>query len=167
MVEIYKNSNKFLDVLVTAPIRDKVFQAETLMKQMPNQRELKHVDYFSYGLYARELYIPLGTTLVGKLHKYPQMNILIKGKLQVSVDDEIKILEAPCVICSPAGTKRIAHALEDSVWITIHATEETDVDKIEQHFIAQTEQEYLDFCKTLIEIDKNTAKLIEQHGIKL
>lgn len=142
----------------TKIIRDKVFQAQALGEALPKvslediknvylaQTDLKHIDYFSYGLYARELYIPKDITVVGKLHKYPQMNILTKGKLLVSVDDEIKILEAPYVICSPAGTKRIAHALEDSVWITIHATEETDVNKIEQHFIAQTEQEYLDFC---------------------
>lgn len=126
--------------------RDKVFQAEALMRQMPNQVELKHIDYFSYGLYARELYIPKGVTLVGKLHKYPQMNILTKGSLKILVDNEPTILTAPYVICSPAGTKRIAYALEDSIWITIHATDEVDVDKIEQHFIAQTEQEYLEFC---------------------
>ena len=139
--------------------RDKIFQAQALGEALPKvdledikkvylaQTDLKHIDYFSYGLYARELYIPKNITVVGKLHKYPQMNILTKGKLQVLVDEEIKILEAPCVICSPAGTKRIAYALEDSIWITIHATEETNVDKIEQYFIAQTEQEYLDFFK--------------------
>ncbi len=129
-------------------VRDKVFQAEALMKQMVNQQvDLKHIDYFSHGLYARELFIPKGITLVGKLHKYPQMNILSKGSLKVSVDGEIRLLEAPAVICSPAGTKRIAYALEDTVWVTIHATDEIDVDKIEQQFIAQTEQEYLDFCR--------------------
>ena len=140
-------------------IRDKVFQAEAIGKSLPKikieeakegelaQVDLKHIDYFSHGLYARELFIPKGITLVGKLHKYPQMNILSKGSLKVSVDGEIRLLEAPAVICSPAGTKRIAYALEDTVWVTIHATNETDVDKIEQQFIAQTEQEYLDFCR--------------------
>lgn len=122
----------------------KVFVAEALMKQMP-QLELKHFDHFSYGLYARELKIPKDCILVGKMHKYPQLNILAEGEIEVLVDGEIKCLKAPCVISSPAGTKRIARALEDTTWITIHATDETDIDKIEQHFIAQTEQEYLDF----------------------
>jgi len=43
------------------------------------------------------------------------------------------------------GTKRIAEALEDCVWITVHGTDETDVELIEKTFIAQTEQEYLEF----------------------
>ena len=43
-------------------MREKVFRAEVLMKQMP-QLELKHFDHFSYGLYARELKIPKGNTL--------------------------------------------------------------------------------------------------------
>ncbi len=125
--------------------RKKVFAAEAFMKQMP-QLELKHFDHFSYGLYARELKIPKGCILVGKLHKYPQLNILAEGEIEVLVDGQVKYLKAPYVISSPAGTKRMARALEDTTWITIHATEETDVDKIEHEFIAQTEQEYIEFC---------------------
>ena len=126
-------------------IHDKVWQAEALMKKMP-QLELKHFDHFSYGLYARELKIPKGCILVGKLHKYPQLNILAEGEIEVLVDDHVEHLKAPFVISSPAGTKRIAIALEDTTWITIHATDETDVNKIEEYFIAQTEEEYIEFC---------------------
>ncbi len=46
---------------------------------------------------------------------------------------------------SPAGAKRIARAIEDTTWLMVHGTDETDLDKIESHFIANTEQEFLDF----------------------
>lgn len=126
--------------------RDKVLSFEILMMAAP-QIDLPVKHHFSLGLYGRELLIPAGTILTGKIHKYPQMNILAQGKIAVLIDNEVKELEAPQVICSPAGTKRIAKAITDVVWITIHATEETDLDKIEDHFIAQNEQEYLEFCR--------------------
>lgn len=131
--------------LLQSSIRQKVFKAEACMLQIP-QIKLEHFDHFSYGLYARELKIPKDCVIVGKLHKYPQLNILAEGEIEVLVDDEIKYLKAPIVISSSAGTKRIARALTDVTWITIHATNETNVDKIEEYFIAQSEEEYVEFC---------------------
>ena len=132
--------------------RDKVNLFEAEMLKMP-QIDLPVKHHFSLGLYGRELFIPAGTILTGKIHKYPQMNILAQGRIAVLVDDEVIELEAPKVICSPAGTKRIAKAITDVTWITIHATDETNLDKIEDHFIAQNEQEYLKFIKNQKLID--------------
>lgn len=109
------------------------------------QVKLKVEHYFSLGIYARMLYIPKNTIAVGELHKYPQLNILVQGEISVSVDNEIKRLKAPFVVSSPAGTKRIAYTHEDTVWITVHGTHETDLNKIEQHFIAKSEEDYLAF----------------------
>lgn len=133
---------------VLEPMRSKVNRAEAVMLTMP-QVEMPVKHHFSQGVYARELFIPKGTVLTGKIHKYPQLNILSKGELSVLTEDGIKRVKAPFHVVSPAGTKRIAFAHEDSVWTTIHGTEENDLEKIENHFIAQSEQEYLDFCKLL------------------
>lgn len=137
--------------------RDEIFAMERLGKSLQfidlkdadkvdfAQVELKVEHNFSLGIYARTLYIPKGAVVVGKLHKYPQLNILAKGDISVSVDDEVKRIQAVQVISSPAGVKRIAYTHEDTVWITVHATEETNLNLIEDHFIAQSEQDYLDF----------------------
>lgn len=109
--------------------------------------ETKH--YFSKGVYAREIFIPKGTILTGHIHKYTNLNIISKGKLEVLVGDELQTIEAPATIISPPGTKRIAKALEDTIWTTIHGTDETNVDEIEHQFIAHNEQEYLEFEKQL------------------
>lgn len=129
-------------------LRKNVFAFEELAKheqQVP--LETKH--YFSKGVYAREITIPAGTILTGHIHKYENLNIISKGKIEVLVGNELKIIEAPATIVSPPGTKRIARALEDTVWITIHGTDETNVDKIEQEFIAHTEAEYLEHQRQL------------------
>lgn len=118
------------------------------MRKMPPV-ECPVTHHFSQGVYARELFIPKGTVLTGKIHKYHQLNIMSKGDLSVLTDEGIKRVQAPFTIVSPPGTKRIAYAHEDTVWTTIHGTDETDLDKIEAHFIAQSEQEFLEFCGKL------------------
>lgn len=134
-----------LALLNSVGTRDKVFEIEALMKDMP-QLELKVVHYFSKGVYARELHIPAGTVLVGEIHKFRNLNILSCGRIQVSTEDGIIEVEAPFTVVSPAGTKRIARALTDCVWTTIHGTDETDLNSIEKTFIAKSEDEWLEFC---------------------
>lgn len=126
-------------------VRDKVYIAEAWMKQQP-QLDLKVVNYFSHGVYARELHIPAGTMLTGEIHKYENLNILSEGEISVLVNDEIKRIKAPFTVVSPAGTKRIAYAHTNCIWTTIHGTFETDLNLIENHFIAHNEQEWLEFC---------------------
>jgi hypothetical protein len=128
-------------------MRDKVFAIEARMRQMPNKiTELPLRHFFSPGVYARELTIPAGVLLTGEIHKYQQLNILSKGTISVLLEDGIHKIEAPFTVVSPPGTKRIAYAHTDCVWTTVLGTDETDVDKIHAHFIAKTEQEWLDFC---------------------
>lgn len=126
--------------------RNLVNKAEAIMRQMP-QVELKVKHHFSKDVYARELHIPKGVTLTGKIHKHQQLNILVKGRMKVLVENVIKEVEAPFVVVSPPGTKRIAYALEDCVWITVHGTDEKDVDVIEKKFVVETEKEYLEFIE--------------------
>lgn len=123
----------------------KVFALEAIMKEQP-QVNLKVKHYFSKGVYARELYIPAGVILTGEIHKFANLNILSKGKIQVLIGETVQEIEAPFTVVSPAGTKRIARALTDCVWTTVHGTDEVDVGIIEKTFIAKSEQEWLEFC---------------------
>lgn len=138
--EIVRQSNN----LRSNEFIDKIFEWEEFAKQQP-QLDLKVNHYFSHGVYARELLIPANTILTGEIHKYSNLNILIKGKIKVSIADEIELIEAPFVIVSPPGTKRIAHTITDCIWITIHGTHERDIDKIKEMFIANSEKDWLEF----------------------
>lgn len=135
----------YYDKLNQLTTREKVNALEDLMRQQ-KQIELEVKHYFAYGTYTRELFIPKGVMLTGKIHKYSQFNILVKGEMSVLINHRVQRIAAPFYIVSKAGTKRIAIAHEDCIWLTIHGTHETDLDKIEEYFIAQTEQEYLEFC---------------------
>ena len=48
----------------------------------------------------------------------------------------MKRIIAPYTFVSRPGTKRVGLAHADTVWVTIHATEETDLEKIEEEVIA-------------------------------
>lgn len=127
-------------------LRERVFQSEELIRQLPAvDMPVKH--HFAKSVYGRELFIPKGTVLTGHIHKYSQLNVLVSGDISVLTEEGVKRVQPPFVIVSPAGTKRIAYAHEDTIWLTVHGTDETDVEKIEEQFIAHTEQEYLDFCR--------------------
>ena len=131
--------------------RDKVFALEEMMMKMP-QVEIPVRHFFSPGVYAREIQIPKGAIVTGKIHKFAQLNILSKGVMAVMTEDGIRRVEAPFTVVSPPGTKRIAYAYEDCVWTTIHGTDETDLEKIEDYFIAQDEAEYIAHCKQLMDL---------------
>lgn len=133
---------------LTKDIRGQVRAIEAEMLQMA-QVEIPIRHYFSQGVYAREITIPAGTLLTGEIHKYTQLNILSKGDISVLTEDGVKRVQAPFTVVSPPGTKRIAFAHEECVWTTIHGTDEVDLDKIEQHYIAKDDAEYLEHCKAL------------------
>lgn len=136
-------------VIAEATSIEKIQALESAMREMP-QEEIPVKHYFSEGVYAREIFIKKGTVLTGHIHKYSQLNILSKGEISVSTEEGIKRISAPFTIVSPAGTKRVAYAHEDCIWTTIHGTHETDIEKIENHFIAKDQNEYLEFCKNLM-----------------
>jgi hypothetical protein len=98
---------------------------------------LKHS--FAEGVYVREIFIPKGTVMTGKIHRHSHPNFLMKGEVVVVTEDGGKEhLKAPLSMISKAGTKRVIYAIEDTVWITVHVTEETDLKKIEDYVIAPT-----------------------------
>lgn len=130
-------------------MREKVQVAEEIMKAhgVPVEIPLRH--YFSEGVYAREITIPAGTLLTGKIHLRENMNFLMKGDISVLTERGVERLTAPMTIVSPPGTKRIAYTHTEVVWTTVLGTNETDPEKIEASFTAQTEQEWLDYQRLL------------------
>lgn len=129
-------------------MRAAILKLEAVMMEMKDQQvEIKTTHHFAPGVYMREVFIPKGVTLTGKIHKTEHLNILSQGDLSVWTEDGIKRLKASTVIKSQPGIKRVGFAHEDSVWITVHPTEETDLEKLESMLIAKTFEEALEFME--------------------
>lgn len=125
-------------LLPNVPTRDQINAAERALAQHPGRipvADLKVVHHFAPGVYARELTIPAGVMLTGKIHKTEHLNVVSAGDITVWTEDGMKRVQAPYTFVSKPGTKRIGLAHSDTVWTTIHVTHETDLDRIEAEVI--------------------------------
>lgn len=122
--------------------RAKIAQLEAVLAKQPEAVQgdsdlfpLKH--RFAEGCYVREIFIPKGSVLTGKIHRHAHPNFLMSGEVIVYTEGGGREhLKAPLTMISPPGTKRAVLALEDTVWVTVHVTDETDLKKIEDYVIA-------------------------------
>ena len=114
-----------------------------VQQQITDNAELIDVPvdhHFAPGVYMRQMNAKAGTLVVSKMHRTEHMNILLTGSLTVATENGIELLKAPLVIKSMPGTKRIGYFHEDSSWITVHPTQTTDLDLIEQQVIVPDDE---------------------------
>ena len=111
-------------------------------EELEKVNPLKHS--FADGCYIREISNPKGELLVTKIHKVTHPFFLLKGDMSILTEEGIKRIKAPHYGITPAGTKRIIYCHEDCVFVTVHATKETDINKIEEQVIAK---DFNDFDK--------------------
>lgn len=106
---------------------------------------LKHS--FSHGIYIREMFMKEGSVVIGKLHKFSHTWFLLEGELQVATDEGTASYIAPCYVNAPAGTKRIIHAIKDSVFVNVHPNPDniTDIDELEDRLACVSYKQYEDF----------------------
>jgi hypothetical protein len=132
-------SNEVIETLALAPAGvdalDKILQLQAAMLRM-EQAPIETSHTFCNGIYARKIVIPAGATLVGKIHKTEHLNIVAKGRIAVfTADGGRRTVEAGDLVVGQPGTKRVGYALEDTVWVTLHATTETDLERLEAALI--------------------------------
>ena len=124
-----------------------------LMNPTTEQTELPLKHSFAPGVYAREMEIPAGTLLIGKIHKHRHHNFLMKGSIIVLTEaNGVELLQAPLMIVSEEGTQRIGYAVTDTVWTTIHENKDNseDLDVIENRTVVKTKAKYIEYKKKLI-----------------
>lgn len=95
------------------------------------------------GVLARTVLMPKGEIVVGEIHKYESINILVKGELKVWVNGEVKHLKAPYMIKSDANTRKVAYILEDTIWTSIHRVNSENLKEIEEEIIIKVDREAL------------------------
>lgn len=122
--------------------RAKVVALEEEVKKLP-QVEMPPTHYFAQGVCAREITIPKGVVLVGRVHHQSQINFIMRGDISVTTPEGVKRVQGPHVIVSPAGTKRVGYAHEETVWITVLGTNETDPKVIEDTLTSATFEEFI------------------------
>jgi hypothetical protein len=119
--------------------QDKINALQDAVAAAP-QVELEMKEYVSGNVYVRELRIPAGIIVVGKVHKHESIGISIGDIVLVDQDGSRRLTgihSAP----APKGTKRVALAIEDSIFFSCHSIPD-DADDIENYLVCNTFDDY-------------------------
>lgn len=94
------------------------------------------VHYFAPGICVREVTMPAGTFAVGHRQKFDHLNVFLKGRVRMfdELTGETSEISAPLIYVGKPGRK-VGYIMEDMVWQNIYATDLTDPDAVEDHFI--------------------------------
>jgi len=128
--------------VINERFRDIVRAAEAWIESIPGHLgedpfPLKHT--FAEGVYIRELFIPKGYFLVGKLHRDSYASFILSGDMSVLTEEGVRRVKGPCWNVAPEGIKRFGFSHEDTVWVTVHPNPEniTDIDILEDRIHAK------------------------------
>jgi len=127
-----------LALLGTMP---EILQIEQEILKLP-QVELPLEHFHIKGVYVRKGFIPAGTMLTGKVHNFESISILAQGTLRITNGTDSKIISAPHTFVDKAGIKRLGYAETDCTFITIHRTDNTEIEDIENELVSTTLEEY-------------------------
>ena len=120
------------------PIKDQILKLEKILNTMPDTATngdgtypVEH--YFHGGIYTRKISIPAGVLLTTYIHKKSHPTVLLTGKCFVYDEfNKQQELEAPQLIFTKAGTKRVIYVIEDCIWLTMHQTNKLTVEEAEK-----------------------------------
>lgn len=106
------------------------------MKDMP-QTECPVTHRFAPGVYLREIFMPADTIVIGRVHRTEHFNILIRGAcIIVHEDGRREELRAPHTFVSQAGVQKVLYITKDMIWQTVHVTDDTDLQRLEEQLIS-------------------------------
>lgn len=94
---------------------------------------IKH--FFSGREYAKQMTLPAGHYAETHEHIYDHISILAQGEVMVTIDGAPQKHLGPTAIVISANCKHRIDAITDSVWFCVHATDETDPEKVDQVLI--------------------------------
>jgi quercetin dioxygenase-like cupin family protein len=106
------------------------------------QVELPIEHYQIDGVYARSMFIPAGTILTGKIHNFESIAILAKGRIRITNGTESYIVSEGHIMVDKPGVKRLGYAETDVVFITVHRTDNIEIEAIEKELVSATFEEY-------------------------
>lgn len=127
---------------------------EGIIKQYP-QTEIATKHYFAGGVYEREIFVPKGTIITGKVHLTEHLAKLTNGTMTIFGDNENGEYVGPKTFISEPGAKRAGYAHTNCYFSTFHYVgNETDIEELERALVVDTVEQY-----NLIQGDKKCHSL--------
>ena len=116
--------------LLDSPTVERIQAFQKAHAQLP-QIEVPVDHLFAEGLYGRPMYLRAGESVVGAKHGKEHLCIVVGHCIVVDGQSRRELVGWNAFVSHP-GAKRAIVAIEDTVWMTVHATTLTDVAEIEK-----------------------------------
>ncbi len=148
-LEVYKEhriiSKDFINKVETLENAMLASDDVRIVKGNSDMFPLKHS--FSEGVYIREMFMPKGGLVIGKLYKISHTWFLLSGELEVATDEGNEYYIGPCYVNAPEGTKRVLHAVSDVIFVNVYPNPENiiDTDKLEEILTCSSYKEYKEY----------------------
>lgn len=127
---------------ITATL-DHIKRLQEAASKLP-QIELFTQHYWADGMYCRVLFRPADTLIVGKVHRKEHLYVVMCGEVTVIGNGQKERIIGPRVVVSSPGTKRAVYAHTDATTMTVHRTDERDLQKIETELIEEDDTAMFD-----------------------
>lgn len=111
--------------------------SEQTAKELP----LEH--FICNKTYTRQITLPKDMILTGKVHNFDHTSILSKGEVTIMTSEGTSRIKAPATWISKAGTKRLIYVHEDTIWSTIHQSENTLVEDLENELVHESDLSWI------------------------
>jgi mannose-6-phosphate isomerase-like protein (cupin superfamily) len=98
-------------------------------------------NFYAHKMCARELFMPKGSVLVGKMHRYEHFYVLMSGEITAWTTEGMVDMKGPKFLITPSGTKRVIAAHTNAIMITFHGTEGKIEEDVEEDIIVQHSKE--------------------------
>ena len=130
--------------------RDDILELQSHLMQY-DQIDCPLEHFFAPGVYGRQIFMPAGAVVVGKIHKHAHLNNISQGRCIVATEFGKMEIVAPFQFISQPGTKRAVYVVEDTIWTTYHPHDlgdvsEDDLERIEDHVIAKSFDDYDEYA---------------------
>jgi hypothetical protein len=94
--------------------------------------------HFLPGVYLREFFLPKGMYFTTKIHNSTHFLIVASGSTKIASDNGTDVVTGPTILVTRPGTKRAVYGITDTTFYTVHLTDETDLERIEEKLIAKS-----------------------------
>ena len=102
-------------------------------KELNRVNPVKHT--FAGGCYIREIYNPANELIITKIHKKEHPFFLMKGEMSILTEEGIQNIKAPYQGVTKPGTKRAIYTHKECIFITVHATNNTTIEDVEDEVV--------------------------------
>ena len=153
-----------LEIRKKREFREKMVELESeILTNGMSENELQEANpvkhTFAGGCYIREIYNPANHLIITKIHKKEHPFFLMKGYMSILTEDGIEHIRAPYQGITKPGTKRAIYTHEECTFITVHATDSTSINDVEEEVVCTKYEDLPPECDAIEMLEKINLKV--------